>query len=94
VCGCGRNYCPPFFWRTTPPRHLLLSFRENEAGGIDAHNLITCRLRRSPNAAPSLQANFFYRRQEGTMSDVDEKLIVKLGQQIKCGLLGYVAFDR
>src|SRR5262245_29309365 len=49
----------------TAPRRLLVSFRENEAGGIDANKLIACRLRWLPNAEPSLQADFFNRRQGG-----------------------------
>ncbi|MBO0726111.1 MAG: bifunctional DNA primase/polymerase [Blastocatellia bacterium] len=51
---------------------------KNKAGGIDAHNLITCRLRWSPNAA------FFNRRQGGN----DVRCRRKIYRQSVCDSAG------
>jgi ssDNA-binding DdrB-like protein len=55
---------------------------KNWAGGIGAHNLITCQLRWSLGALPNHRLLTSTGVKEGTMSDVEEKLIVKLGQRI------------
>jgi DdrB-like protein len=65
-----------------PVLQLLPSRFENKADGIGAHKLISRWLRWPPDAPPGLQAASSTCDKEGTMSDVDEKLIVKLGQRI------------
>jgi hypothetical protein len=62
---------------------LPLSFSlKNKADSIGAHNLITRRLRWSPGALANHTRLSSTGAKEGTMSDVDEKLIIKLGQRI------------
>ena len=55
---------------------------KNWVGGIGAHNLITRRLRWLPGALADHTRFSSTGAKEGTMSDVDENLIIKLGQRI------------
>jgi hypothetical protein len=67
--------------RLAPSHRPLLSIIENEAGGIGAYKLIIHQLRRPPSASTA-HAAFSTGAKEVAMSDMDEKLIVRLGQRI------------
>jgi DdrB-like protein len=62
--------------------HFFCTLAETKAGGIGAHNLKTRWLQWPPSTSSGSNGFLHICDKEVNMSDIDEKLIVKLGQRI------------